>query len=89
MLIKYYVIKHLILLKIYNMVDVNTKSLQWSITFLIKNTSGGTVKNKIISNKELAEALYKSIIRPFNEKITLIFYRKNLRYRLRRYAIDK
>ena len=29
--------------------------LQWFINFLIKKTSGGTVKNEIISNKELAE----------------------------------
>ena len=33
-----------------------------------KKSSGGTVKNEIISNKELAEELHKQIIRKF-EKI--------------------
>ena len=37
--------------------------LQWLINFLIKKTSGGTVKNEIISNKELTEELHKPIIR--------------------------
>ena len=33
-----------------------------------KKTSGGTVKNKIISNKELLEELYKPIIRKFEKR---------------------
>ena len=33
-----------------------------------KKTSGGTVKNEVISNKELAEELHKSIIRKFNKR---------------------
>ena len=33
-----------------------------------KNTSGGTVKNEIISNKELAEELHKPIIIKFNKR---------------------
>ena len=33
--------------------------------FFDKKTSGGTVKNEIISNKELAEELHKPIIRNF------------------------
>ena len=36
-LIKYCVIKHLILLKIQNMMDTKGALLQWSIIFLIKN----------------------------------------------------
>ena len=42
--------------------------LQWSINFYIKKTSGGTIKNKIISNKELAEELQKPIILIFNKR---------------------
>ena len=38
--------------------------LQWLINLVIK-TSAGTVKNKIISNKELAEELHKQV----NKKI--------------------
>ena len=57
--------------------------------FFDKKTSGRTVKNKIISNKELAEALHKSIVRLLDKKSTLIFYRQNLGCKSRRYAIDK
>ena len=42
---------------------------------LIKKTSGGAIKNEYMSNKELAEELHKPIIRKFNKKSTLIFYR--------------
>ena len=41
LLIKYYVIKHLILLKIQNMMDISVDLLE----FFNKKTSGGTVKN--------------------------------------------
>ena len=36
LLIKYCMIKHLILLKILNMMDINADLLQWSINFFIK-----------------------------------------------------
>ena len=36
--------------------------------FLDKKTSDGTVKNEIISNKELAEELHKTIIRKSNKR---------------------
>ena len=64
-LIKYCVIKHLILLKIKNMMDIKGVLRQWFLNFLIKQTSGGTVKNENISNRELAEELHKPIIRKF------------------------
>ena len=32
--------------------------LQWSISFFLKGISDGTVKNEIISNKELAQKLH-------------------------------
>ena len=51
-------IKHLIILKIQNLVDINVELLQWFINFLIKKTAGGIVKNEIISNKELKEELH-------------------------------
>ena len=40
--------------------------LQWSIIFVIKNTSGGEIKSENISNKDLAEELHKPIITKFN-----------------------
>ena len=36
--------------------------------FFVKKISGGTVKNEIISNKELAEELHKSIITKFKKR---------------------
>ena len=36
--------------------------------FIDKKTSGGTVKNKNISNKELAEELNKPIIKNFEKR---------------------
>ena len=48
-------IKHFILLKIQNMMDINVDLLQWFIIFLIKKkkTSGSGFKNENIYNKEL------------------------------------
>ena len=45
--------------KMENMMDINVDLLQWSMNFWYKKTSGGTVKNQNISNKELAEELDK------------------------------
>ena len=50
------------------MMDINVGMFQWFIKFFHKKTSGGTVNNEIISNKELAEKLQKSIIRKFNKR---------------------
>ena len=64
MLINYYAIKHLILLKIQNIMDIKELLLRWFINFWIKKTS---IENENISNKELAEELHKPIIRNFNK----------------------
>ena len=45
LLIKHCMIKHLLLLKTQNIMDININLLQWFINFLIKKTLGGTVKN--------------------------------------------
>ena len=56
--------KHLILLKIQNMMDINMDFLQPFVNVLIKKTSGRDLKS--IPNKKLAEELYKPVIRKFN-----------------------
>ena len=51
-----------------NMININVDFLQWFISFLAKKTSGGTVKNEIMYNEELAEKLHKLIIRTFKKR---------------------
>ena len=45
------------------MKDIKEVLLQWFINFLIKKSSDSGIKNKIISNNELAEILGKPIIK--------------------------
>ena len=45
-LIKHYVIKHLILLKIRNIMDIEEGLLQWVYKFFNKKTSGNSIKNE-------------------------------------------
>ena len=42
--------KHLILLKIQNMIDIKVDLLQWFVKLLIKSLSGSSVKGKIMLN---------------------------------------
>ena len=64
LLLKYCVIKHLILLKIQNEMDIKEVLLQWLINFLIKKTSDLLT----MSDQQLAEELIKSIIRKFKKR---------------------
>ena len=50
------------------MMNIKGVLLQWFINFLIKKSSGGAIKNEIISNKELAEELQNSITRKFKKR---------------------
>ena len=61
-------IKHLMWLKIRNMIDVNVDLLQWFINSLIKKSSGRDIKNENVSNKKLAEELHKPITRKFKKR---------------------
>ena len=62
--------KHLILLKLQNMMDINVDLLQWFINVLIKKLQvvplclqiNLLLKMKICQTKELAEEFYKPII---------------------------
>ena len=59
--------------------DISADLFECFISFLIKETPGGTVKNEIIPNQELAEELHKSIIRKLKKKkytYLLTFYRQ-------------
>ena len=48
--------------------DIKGVLLPCFINVLIKKTSGGVIKNEVISNKELAKELHKSIIRKFEKR---------------------
>ena len=68
LLIKYYVIKHLILLNIYNRYGGNQRDPASMVyKFFDKKTAGGAVKNKIKQNNGLAEELHKPVIRKFQK----------------------
>ena len=56
-------VKHLILLKIQNMIDINADLLTFDKKILVV-----VLKNKNISKKNLAEGLHKSIIRKFSKR---------------------
>ena len=81
LLIKYWVIKHLILLKIRTMLDINVTFASMAHNFFDKKTCGSGIKNENISNKELAEENSR-------KEITFNFYRQYLGCRSSRYAIN-
>ena len=58
--------------------DISVDLFQWSINVLLKKTSGGTVKDEIMSNKELAVELQKPIIRKFEKRKVHSPFRGNI-----------
>ena len=72
------VIKHLILLKIQYMTDLNVELLEWFIKFYIKISSGGPVKSETISSQQLPEELPKSFTRKFQKRKTCSLFKDNV-----------
>ena len=56
-LLKYWVIKHLILLKTQNMIDSKEVLLQWFMIFFEQKSSGGDIKKENMSSQELSKEL--------------------------------
>ena len=50
------------------MMDINMDLLQWFINFFEKTTFGSGIKNENMSDQQLAEELYKPIIRNFGKR---------------------
>ena len=48
--------------------DINVDLLQWFINFFEKTTFGSGIKNENMSDQQLAEELYKPIIRNFGKR---------------------
>ena len=68
LLIKYYGIKRLVLLKVKIIMDINVVLFQWFVNVLIKNTSGSAIKNYNMSDQQLTEELHKRFIRKIKKK---------------------
>ena len=66
------------MLKIRNKVDINADLLQWFIHFLIKSLLVAVLKMKFMSNKDLAEELYKPIIRTFENRKSCSLFIDNI-----------
>ena len=64
-----YVIKHLIFVKIRNMMDIDVHLSEWCMIFLIKKLLVEQSKNEIISNKKLSEELHKLIRKLYKRKL--------------------
>ena len=62
---KCYVIKHLILLKIQNMTDINADLLQWFTNFLMKNfkyKKGTGINSSIVSENKCPSDFYRKYL---------------------------
>ena len=62
--------KHLILLKIHNMMDNKQVLRLWFINFV--KSQGDGINNKIKQNEQLAEELHKPIIKIFKKEESIL-----------------
>ena len=74
----YYVIKHLILLKVRSMTDINVDLIEKFLNFLIKNFSGSDVESEIGSDQQLFKDLHKPTIRKFKKRNTGSSFKDNI-----------
>ena len=77
LLIKYYMIKHLILLKILNMI-INVELIHVCIYFWKKKSIGVGIRNKSMSNQELVKDYTKQSIENLKVKNKFAIYRQYL-----------
>ena len=77
LLIKYYMIKHLILLKILNMI-INVELIHVCIYSLKKKSIGVGIRNKSMSNQELVKDYTKQSIENLKVKNKFAIYRQYL-----------
>ena len=61
LLIKFYAIMHLILLKIQNMMDINVHLLQWFVSILIKKLLVEQLKRKLYLIKKYVNQLFENL----------------------------
>ena len=70
--------KHLILLKIQNLIAINEELLLWFIFFFGKQSSSGAAKSEITPNQQLAEELHRPIIKKFEKCKKYFFFKNNI-----------
>ena len=70
--------KHLILLKNQNKIDIKKLLFRWFITSLIKKTYGSATKNENMLVQQLPEELQKKNIRKFKKRKVQSPFRDNI-----------
>ena len=70
--------KHLILLKNQNKIDIKKVLLRWFINSLIKKTYGSATKNENMLVQQLPEELQKKNIRKFKKRKVQSPFRDNI-----------
>ena len=78
LLIKYYLIKHLILLKIQIIRVIKEVLLQWFINFLIKSLYVLLLKARLFQTSILAEELHQIINRKFEKRKVYLSFIDNI-----------
>ena len=78
LLIKYYMIKDLLLLKILNMMNINVELIHMCIYFLKKKSIGVGIRNKSMSNQELVKDYTKQSTENLKVKNKFAIYRQYL-----------
>ena len=78
LLIKYYVIKRLILLKIQIIMVIKEVLLQWFVNFLIKSLYVLLLKTRLFQTNILAEELHQIIIRKFEKRKVYLSFIDNI-----------
>ena len=78
LLMEYCIIKHLILLKIQNMMGYQHGLASMVYNFFDKKSFVSDLKGEIMLNQELAEELHKPIIRKFKKQKVYIYFKVNI-----------
>ena len=73
-----HLIKHLIMLKIINMIDVNAGIYHRFINFFDKEFSGSSAKSETMPNQGLAEEWHKPVITKFEKQKVYSSFKDNI-----------
>ena len=81
LVIRDYVMKHLILIKIQSVIDINVESLHGSYNFYTKLLGGAFIRATMLNlrpsdllTRQIAEKLYKPITRKFEKRKSMLIF---------------